>query len=54
MVRKGKGCGADSVDTAQRALVPHLVGVVHEVHRDAEGQGVVVRIPQQDGDDLHP
>jgi len=31
----------------------HLVGVVHEVHGDAEGQRVVVRVPQQDGHDLH-
>lgn len=31
----------------------NLVGAVHEMHWDAERQGVVVRVPQQDGDDLH-
>lgn len=31
----------------------YLVGAVHEVHRDAEGQRVVVGVPQQDGHDLH-
>lgn len=31
----------------------YLVGVVHEMNWDAEWQWMVVRIPQQDGDDLH-
>lgn len=35
-------------------MVAHLVGSIHEVHRDAEGEGVVVGISQQDGHDLHP
>lgn len=32
---------------------PHLVGPVGEVHGDAEGQGVVEGVPQQDGHHLH-
>lgn len=31
----------------------YLVGVVHEVNWDAEWQWMVVRVPQQDGHDLH-
>ena len=31
----------------------HLVGPVGEVHGDAEGQGVVEGVPQQDGHHLH-
>lgn len=32
----------------------YLVGIVEEVHRHAEGQGVMVGVPEQDGQDLHP
>lgn len=34
-------------------IVTHLVGSVHKVHWDAEGEWVVVGIPQQDGHNLH-
>lgn len=34
-------------------LVTYLVSVVHKVHGDAEGQGMVVGVSQKDGDDLH-
>lgn len=32
----------------------YLVGVVEEVHRNAEWQGVMIGVPQKDGQDLHP
>lgn len=41
-----------SVRQVLRSLL-YLVGAVHEVHWDAEGQRVVVGVPQEDGDDLH-
>lgn len=31
----------------------YLVGVIKEMHWDTEGQRVVVRVPQQDRQDLH-
>lgn len=31
----------------------YLVGVIEEVNRHAEWQGVMIGIPQQDGQDLH-
>lgn len=42
------------VPRRKAAAVTYLVGSVHKVHRDAEGQWVVVGISQQDGHDLHP
>lgn len=34
-------------------LRSYLVGVVEEVHGHAERQGVVIGVPEQDGEDLH-
>lgn len=34
-------------------MLYHLVGVVEEVNGHTERQGVVIGIPQQDGQDLH-
>lgn len=34
-------------------LPSYLVGVVEKVHGHAERQGVVIWVPQQDGEDLH-
>ena len=34
-------------------MLHHLVGVVEEVNGYTERQGVVIGIPQQDGQDLH-
>lgn len=31
----------------------YLVGVIEEVNGDAEWQGVMIGIPQEDGQDLH-
>lgn len=38
---------------SNQAEETNLVGAVHEMNGDAEGQRVVVRVPQQNGDDLH-
>lgn len=42
------------VPRRKAAAVAHLVGSIHKVHWDAEGQWVVVGISQQDGHNLHP
>lgn len=32
----------------------HLIDPIHEVHGDAEGQGMMVRVPKKGGEDFHP
>ena len=46
-------CVCVCVCACVRVGVRYLVGTVEEVHGDAEGQGVVVGVPEQDGQDLH-
>lgn len=49
-------CVSASISSKQAGTLPwsaHLVSPIGEVHGDAEGQGVVERVPQQDGYHFH-
>lgn len=43
-----------SLCSASVRMYSYLVGVVEEVHRHAERQGVMIGVSEQDGQDLHP
>lgn len=40
--------------SASVRMYSYLVGIVEEVHRHAERQGVMIGVSEQDGQDLHP